>query len=141
MDTQPWLTFSLDDTVYCIPVSNIREVTPWLRPEPVPAAPAMVEGIINLRGDIVTVICGRRMLGLADIAADDETRIMTLELKREVIGLTVDRVREIIELNGSDIEPPPAPQPAILGTCQVGDILVVALDINYLSGLSEGEFK
>lgn len=141
MQTQPWLTFSLDETLYCIPVSHIREVSPWSRPEPVPAAPAIVEGIINQRGDIVTVISGRRLLALDEAQSDDDTRIMTLELGQEVIGMTVDRVREIIELKESDIEPPPTPQAVLQGTCQVGEELVVALDVNYLAGLSAGGDK
>ncbi len=138
MESRPWLTFSLDDTVYCLPVHQIREVTPWHRPEPVPSAPGIVEGIINLRGDIVTVVDGRALLGLAETEPGDDTRIMTLELPGETLGLTVDNVREIIDVDPAQIEPPPHAQPAILGTVQMDDMLVVALDTAYLSELSAG---
>ena len=141
MDKEPWLTFSLEDTVYALPVKHIREVSPWARPEPVPAAPHMVEGIINSRGEIVTVVEARTMLGLESVEADDDTRIMTLELPGETIGLTVDKVREITQLAKEEIEPPHTPQAAILGTRQVDDILVVALDIGYISDLSAREGK
>lgn len=141
MDKQPWLTFSLDDTVYALPVKQIREVSPWHKPEPVPSSPEMVEGIINSRGEIVTVVCARTMLGLAPASRDDDTRIMTLELPGETVGLTVDRVREITEMADEEIEPVTTPQAAIYGTCQIGDILVVALDISYIGGLSAGGDK
>jgi len=141
MDKEPWLTFSLEDTVYALPVKQIREVSPWHCPEPVPSSPEVVEGIINSRGEIVTVVNARRMLGLEAIEADDDTRIMTLELPGETIGLTVDRVREITQLDESEIEPPHTPQAAIKGTRQVDDVLVVALNINYISDLSSREGK
>ena len=141
MDKQPWLTFSLEDTLYALPVKDIREVSPWSRPEPVPAAPQMVEGIINSRGEIVTVVDARLLLGLPATDADEDSRTMTLELPGETIGLTVDRVGEIAQLDERDIEQPHTPQAAIPATVQVDDELVVALDISYLRELSAREGK
>lgn len=134
----PWLTFALEETLYCLPVARIREVVPWLKPEPVPAAPGVVEGVINLRGDIVTVVNGRLLLGLEEVPANGDSRILTLDLGRETLGLTVDSVSEIIELKASDIEPPPQALPALLGSCQVGTELVVALSMHFLRQLAQG---
>lgn len=128
MNVQKWLTFRLEETCYCLPVQQVREVSHFQPPEPVPGAPPAVAGIINQRGDVVTVLDGRALLGLAAQEATADSRIMTLELEHEMVGVVVDQVQEIIELNEADIEPPPQAQRLILGTYQQGDSLLVALN-------------
>ncbi|MCA6059218.1 chemotaxis protein CheW [Thalassolituus sp. ST750PaO-4] len=139
MNAQKWLTFRLDETCYCLPVRQVREVAHFQPPEPVPGAPAVVSGIINQRGDVVTVLDGRALLGLAAQEATDDSRIMTLELEHEVVGMVIDQVQEIIELNESDIEPPAQTQALILGTYQQGEELLVALNADQLGKLPEAD--
>lgn len=139
MNAQKWLTFRLDETCYCLPVRQVREVAHFQPPEPVPGAPAVVSGIINQRGDVVTVLDGRALLGLAAQEATDDSRIMTLELEHEVVGVVVDQVQEIIELDSAEIEPPPEAQRLILGTYQQGDSLLVALNPDQIGKLPEAD--
>ncbi len=128
--SEQWVTFNLDTERYCVPVSQVKEIITWQDVEPVPGAPDIVEGIINLRGDIITVINGRSLLKLPTKEADDETRIMTLEVEQEFIGLVIDQVHEIVRFNADSIDPPAMENPLLFGTIKLQEHLLIVLKIN-----------
>lgn len=128
--SEQWVTFNLDTERYCVPVSQVKEIIGWQDVEPVPGAPDIVEGIINLRGDIITVVNGRSLLKLPSKEADDETRIMTLEVEQESIGLVIDQVHEIVRFNADNIDPPAMENPLLFGTIKLKDHLLIVLKIN-----------
>lgn len=102
-----WVTFQLDAEVYGIRVMQVQEVVRVPDIAPVPGAPEYVLGIINLRGNVVTVIDTRRRFSLAPREHDDATRIVIVEAKGHVVGLLVDNVAEVVELRASQIETAP----------------------------------
>jgi purine-binding chemotaxis protein CheW len=102
-----WVTFRLDDETYGINVMQVQEVVRVPEIAPVPGAPDFVLGIINLRGNVVTVIDTRKRFGLTPKEADDATRIVIAEAQGQVVGTLVDNVAEVVELRGSDIEAAP----------------------------------
>jgi purine-binding chemotaxis protein CheW len=102
-----WVTFRLDEETYGINVMQVQEVVRVPEIAPVPGAPDFVLGIINLRGNVVTVIDTRKRFGLTPKEADDSTRIVIAEAKGQVVGTLVDNVAEVVELRGSDIEAAP----------------------------------
>ena len=71
-----WVTFFLDNEKYGIKVMQVQEVLRMTEIAPVPGAPDYVLGIINLRGNVVTVIDSRKRFGLPDKEPDDATRIV-----------------------------------------------------------------
>ena len=102
-----WVTFFLDNEKYGIEVMQVQEVLRMTEIAPVPGAPDYVLGIINLRGNVVTVIDSRKRFGLVPQEPDDATRIVIIESQNQVIGILVDSVAEVADLRGSDIEVAP----------------------------------
>ena len=99
-----WVTFRLGDEKYGINVMLVREVLKNTEIAPVPGAPYYVLGIINLRGNVVTVIDTRSRFGLPPHEADDATRIVIIEREGQVVGMMVDSVAEVADLRESEIE-------------------------------------
>ncbi len=99
-----WVTFRLDGEKYGIHVMAVREVLKNTELAPVPGAPDFVLGIINLRGNVVTVVDTRKRFGLMPHEADDATRIMIVEQDDQVVGMVVDSVAEVVELRDSEVE-------------------------------------
>lgn len=99
-----WVTFRLAGEKYGVRVMQVREVLKISEIAPVPGAPDFVTGIINLRGNVVTVIDTRKRFGLALTDYDDSSRIMIIEEDGEVVGMMVDSVSEVATLNEQDIE-------------------------------------
>lgn len=102
-----YVTFRLDEETYGINVMQVQEVLRVTEIAPVPGAPEFVLGIINLRGNVVTVIDTRSRFGLMSKDPDDETRIVIIEADKQVIGILVDSVAEVVELRASEIETTP----------------------------------
>ncbi|PJF34081.1 MAG: chemotaxis protein CheW, partial [Phototrophicales bacterium] len=102
-----WGTFRLADELYGINVMQIREVLRHTEITPVPGAPYYVLGIINLRGNVVTVIDTRLRFGLPQGQTDNNTRIVIVEVDGQVIGMLVDSVAEVTYLRQSEIEMTP----------------------------------
>ena len=102
-----YVTFRLDNETYGIDVMQIQEVLRYSEIAPVPGSPDYVLGIINLRGNVVTVIDTRRRFGLPDAEVTDATRIVVLESANQVMGILVDSVAEVVYLKASEIETAP----------------------------------
>ncbi|TQV65384.1 MAG: chemotaxis protein CheW [Halothiobacillaceae bacterium] len=103
-----WVTFQLAGENYAVNVLNVHEVLKNAELTPVPGAPASVIGIINLRGNVVTVMDGRQRFSLPSMPMSDASRILILEVGQQVLGLLVDSVAEVIELPADEVEASPA---------------------------------
>ncbi|MCA2014795.1 chemotaxis protein CheW [Vibrio tritonius] len=103
-----WVTFQLEEETYGINVMQVREVLRYTEIAPVPGAPDYVLGIINLRGNVVTVIDTRARFGLVQGEITDNTRIIVIESERQVIGILVDSVAEVVYLRSSEIDTTPS---------------------------------
>ncbi|HHF3248051.1 TPA: chemotaxis protein CheW [Vibrio alginolyticus] len=103
-----WVTFQLEEETYGINVMQVREVLRYTEIAPVPGAPDYVLGIINLRGNVVTVIDTRSRFGLIEGEVTDNTRIIVIESERQVIGILVDSVAEVVYLRSSEIDTTPS---------------------------------
>ncbi|NTS76371.1 chemotaxis protein CheW [Catenovulum sp. SM1970] len=102
-----WVTFKLDEEVYGINVMQVQEVLRYTEIAPVPGAPSYVLGIINLRGNVVTVIDTRSRFGLMSADVTDNSRIVIIEAEKQVIGILVDSVAEVVYLKASEIDTAP----------------------------------
>jgi purine-binding chemotaxis protein CheW len=102
-----WVTFRLDKEKYCVNVMLVQEVLRITEIAPVPGAPNYVLGIINLRGNVVTVVDTRKRFGLMSKDVDDSSRIVIIEVNNNVIGVLVDSVADVVDLRKSEIEGAP----------------------------------
>ena len=102
-----WVTYKLDEETYGINVMQVQEVLRHTEIAPVPGAPDYVLGIINLRGNVVTVIDTRSRFGLSSCDITDNTRIVIIESDDQVVGILVDSVAEVVYLRSSEIDSAP----------------------------------
>jgi purine-binding chemotaxis protein CheW len=102
-----WVTFHLGDEIYGIDVLQVQEVLRITEISPVPGSPDYVLGIINLRGNVVTVIDARHRFGLPPKDIDDASRIIVVDAFEKVIGLLVDNVSEVAYVPNAQIETAP----------------------------------
>ncbi len=102
-----WVSFVLGDELYGIDVMQIREVLRSQAISPVPGAPAFVLGIINLRGNVVAIIDTRSRFALPHREVDEASRILILDAGDHVVGFLVDSVREVVQVNGAQVESAP----------------------------------
>jgi purine-binding chemotaxis protein CheW len=102
-----WVTFQLEEETYGINVMQVQEVLRYSEIAPVPGAPDYVLGIINLRGNVVTVIDTRLRFGLPENEITDNTRIVIIESDKQVIGILVDSAAEVVYLKKSEIDSAP----------------------------------
>nr|WP_297347823.1 chemotaxis protein CheW [uncultured Glaciecola sp.] len=102
-----WVTYRLDEETYGINVMQVQEVLRYTEIAPVPGAPDYVLGIINLRGNVVTVIDTRSRFGLPPTEPTDNSRIVIIESDEQVVGILVDSVAEVVYLRSSEIDSAP----------------------------------
>ncbi len=102
-----WVTFQLDNETYGINVMQVQEVLPMTEIAPVPGSPPYVLGIINLRGNVVTVIDTRMRFGLPPRELDESGRIVVIEADSQIAGILVDSVAEVVEVKSSEIDTAP----------------------------------
>jgi purine-binding chemotaxis protein CheW len=138
------VTFRLKDETYGINVMQVQEVLRVSEIAPVPGAPAHVLGIINLRGNVVTVIDTRIRFGLPTTEPGDASRIVIIESDQQVVGILVDSVAEVVELQQSDIDSAPSigsedTARYIQGVASRDEDLLIVVDLNKL--LSEEEWS
>ena len=100
-------TFYIGDYLFGIDINLVQEINPHLDYTPVPHAPFHIKGVMNLRGKIVTVIDMREVLSLKKKDISNEQRNIIIESEGELIGLIVDKISDVMDLNTSLIEPSP----------------------------------
>ena len=132
-----WVTFKLENEKYGINVMMVQEVLRVSEIAPVPGAPVYVMGIINLRGNVVTVIDTRKRFGLLPKEIDDSTRIVIIEADEQVVGILVDAVAEVVDLRSSEIESAPnvgteESAKFIQGVASSDNELLILVDLNKL---------
>ncbi len=101
-------TFLVRDSLCGLDAAGIQEVIRLAPVTPVPYASAEVVGIVNLRGKIVTILDLGLRLGFPKAVAGPDSRIFIIEDRGEFIGLLVDRVDEVVEMERDHWQPPPA---------------------------------
>ena len=101
-------TFEVHGREYAIDVTQIREIVRGQEVTPLPKAPRLIEGVIDLRGRVVPVVDLGRALGAEPIASGPATRIVLLEVDGLVVGLRVGGALEVRGADASRLEAPPA---------------------------------
>ena len=99
-----FVVFILADELYGVDVDQVREITMVPEIIGVPGTPDFVEGIINLRGQMTTIVDLRKRFGLPKKKECDQNRIIIIEKEGTPIGMAIDRVTEVLRLPESSIE-------------------------------------
>lgn len=133
--TSEYAIFKVGDISCGLEISSVREINRNLDITTVRLAPESVRGVVNLRGQIVTVTDLRRKFGLSSRDFDKRTRVIVVRTDGEDIGLLVDSVSDIIPASIDRIEqPPPHVRDAVgkylSGVYQMEDRLVAMLDVD-----------
>ena len=144
---QQMVTFRLGDEEFGIPISQIQEIDRHAQITRVPRAPEFVDGVTNLRGEIIPVIDTRKRFAMPVKAADDRTRIIIVDLAGTKTGLLVDSVSQVLNIALKDISPPPAAiESGIdnefisgIGKVDQGKRMVVLLNVEKILTLREKE--
>jgi purine-binding chemotaxis protein CheW len=137
--TSQYMTFKLGEELFAINVYQVREVLEVLQITKVPTAPPYMRGVVNVRGQAIPVVDLRMRFGLPSIPNSVNTRICVMELDVDgeitVIGGLADSVHEVIELDPSNINPPPRiamrwRTEFISGMGKRGDDFIIILNVN-----------
>ncbi|AEC52045.1 purine-binding chemotaxis protein [Pyrococcus sp. NA2] len=138
------VAFRLGNEEFCLEISKVREIKEMMPITRVPNAPDFVEGVINLRGQITTVINLKKLLGYYDDEDLSNKKIIIAEVNGEIVGVIVDSVSDVITLTEDQIEQPPktlaskVDMKAIKGIAKInnGERLLIMLDLDKLIGES-----
>lgn len=123
------VTFELFEEIFALPILDVREIIRMTDITPVPQAPEFVEGVINLRGQIIPIVDLRARFGLESQERDDNTCIIVVEVtSTTVVGLIVDRVHQVDQLPASTILPAPS-------------LVAGAIGAEYIKGISNHDDK
>jgi purine-binding chemotaxis protein CheW len=101
-------TFYVGDLLLGVDIRQVQEINHQLDVTPVPRSPDYVRGVINLRGEVATVVDLRRVLGLDPAEATRESRNLIVHWQNESIGLWVDRIADILTVSAGEISPSPS---------------------------------
>lgn len=129
------VTFYIKDAVCGLPINHIQEINKLLHLTPVPQAPDYVIGILNLRGQIITVVDLPYKLGLGVGKIDEKNRNIIIRSGQEYIGLLVERIGDVIPVDMGKVEKPPAnlvgvKEAFFKGIYKSNDYLIGVLDID-----------
>ncbi|WP_051227410.1 chemotaxis protein CheW [Oceanospirillum beijerinckii] len=99
-----WIGFRLGGEAYVHSVHSVKEVLPFSEVFPVPGTPTEILGVLNIRGEVVTIVSGHQLLGLSDPSARERCFILVLELSTGLWGVLVDAVTEIMGFDDRAID-------------------------------------
>jgi purine-binding chemotaxis protein CheW len=137
-------TFYLDKLLFGVELKGVQEVIRSLEMTKVPLAPAMVSGLVNLRGQIVTAVDLRRCLELEPSPPGALAMNVVVRAGDGSVSLLVDEIGEVVEVEEATFEPPPETlrrslRSIILGVHKLNDCLMHVLDIEKACQMAEVE--
>src|SRR6266704_7001747 len=96
--------FKVGRETYGVPITSLHEIVRIPEITAVPDAPEYIEGVINLRGKIVSVIDLRKRFGEKELTVDRKNRVIVVEVDKKLVGLIVDAASEVLKLPPAEIE-------------------------------------
>jgi len=134
--------FSLEGQNYAVDIMKIRQIIRPAKIRPLPQAPDFLEGVINLRGAVIPVMDLRKRFKMKTDTTR-EPRIIIVSVERQVVGVVVDDVSEVISISQEQVQPPPKlsgiPGKFLAGACQWKDGILLILNLDELLTSAEKE--
>lgn len=137
-----YLTFALGKEEYGLEILRVREIIGLMDITVVPRMPNFVRGVINLRGKVIPVVDLRLKFGMNSIENTEETCIIVVDLEEMLMGILVDKVSEVLDIDKSNIDETPdfgvtVNTEFILGMGKAKDKVIMLLDIQKVLTTSE----
>lgn len=126
IDEEQLVTFYLDKEEFAVQINHVQEINRMTDVTKLPGAPAFIEGLVNLRGNIIPALNLRRRFGLPDRDMDDRTRIIIVDLDNKKTGIVVDAVSEVLRFERTLVEAAP-------------EVVSGGVDGEYISGVGKLE--
>ena len=124
LDEEQLVTFKIDMEEYGIKIANVQEINRMTEVTKIPRAPYYIEGIVNLRGNVIPALDLRRLFNLAEKQVTDATRIIIVDFSGKRTGIIVDSVSEVLRFEKTLIQAPP-------------DILSSGIDSDYVESIGK----
>ncbi|MCI0412198.1 chemotaxis protein CheW [bacterium] len=141
-DSLQFVAFRIGTQQFAVEIHRVTEVISYCEITPIPGAPPFIEGMIDLRGQLVPVLDMRKRLGLAAIHNTMQTRILILRMNRQKIGLIVDEADQVYTIPVEMIQPPPDGADFVIAVAKHQNLLLVILDLErLLSGEEQVNLK
>ena len=136
-DTQRFLSFSLNHEIYAIPLLQAKEVIGFTATTPLPGAPAYFKGILNLRGQVISIIDLRLKLKISEAKFGPETSIIILDIDMINVGIVVDSIESVLTLEPAQMSTPPdmnssSAKECLTGVAKIEGRLILLLDIKLI---------
>lgn len=120
-ESRQLVVFSIADEIYGVDIHQVKEIIRVPEITRVPRTPDFVEGVVNLRGSVIPVLDLRKRFGFASGEASSDQRIVVMEVANQTVGMIVDSVSEVLQVDVEEVE---APSP-----------YVVSVDSQYIAGI------
>lgn len=117
------VVFKLDKEEYGVDIMQVQEISPYQKLTKVPNSPAFVDGIVNLRGDVIPVVSLKKKFNLAETEVTELTRLIVINNGTRRTGFVVDDASEVITITDNNIEEAP--------------LMVVGNDRKYIQGVGK----
>lgn len=129
------VVFELAKEIYGVDISQVQEIIRFQQITKVPKVPDFIEGVINLRGNVIPVIDLRKRFDFEQIDKTNATRIIVVEVEQYTVGMVVDAVSEVVRVNENSIEPPSniiadIDSDYLSGVCKFNDKLIILLELS-----------
>ena len=139
-----YLTFELEQEDYGVEILAVKEIIGYHRSTPVPMTPEYINGVINLRGQIIPVVDLRKKLGMPEAEPQSYTAIIIANIHGTNVGFVVDKVNEVASVPEENLSEPPA-----FGTtvntafltrmARLGERVIMLLDLEKVFDMEEAE--
>jgi purine-binding chemotaxis protein CheW len=131
---QRFLSFSLAKEIYAIPLLQVKEVIGYTNTTPLPNVPPYFKGIMNLRGQVISIIDLRLKLKIQKADFGPETSVVILDIGSMNLGIVVDSIESVLSLDAEQMSPPPSMTSSqsakcLIGVAKLDERLVLLLDV------------
>jgi purine-binding chemotaxis protein CheW len=139
-----YITFRIGSQFYCVDIMSVREIRGWTPATQLPRAPGFVRGVINLRGVVLPIIDLADRLGFAPTEPTARHVIIVAQTGRQVVGLLVDAVSDIINMPADKVQPTPdvgseAARAFVLGVMAIDERMISLIALESVMPTMVGE--
>jgi len=137
-----FLTFTLGDEHYGLDIMKVKEIRGYEPVTKIANAPPFIKGVLNLRGDIVPIVDLRLKFAVGSAVYNEFTIVIMLHIGERIVGIVVDAVSDVVNIDVEDIKPPPEFGVAfdsqyLHGLAPINDNMIILLNIEKLISSQE----
>ncbi|RKD27568.1 purine-binding chemotaxis protein CheW [Caminicella sporogenes DSM 14501] len=144
MAENQYVIFKLGNEEYGVDIMKVKEISEFKESIKVPNAPYFVDGIINLRGEIIPIINLKKRFNIESQGINSDTRIIVINIRNKNVGFVVDEASQVLRIDEKDIESAPdiivgVDRQYITGVGKIDDKIVILLDLEKILSDEEKE--